>query len=364
MKDQSNLYWIDVLRGIAISMVAATHCGILFENIYIRNITIYGQLGVQLFFFVSAITICLSFDNRKEKNKILNFYIRRIFRIAPLYYIGIFVYLLQNSMSIEFTNNFNFDFEISKLYNLKNILANITFIHGFYPPANNTIVPGGWSIGTEMAFYLLFPLLWYMQKKMKWLLFIGSTFLICIIFTFVLINYLGISVNNNEFYFFNIINQLNVFCIGIVYYIINIKYIKYKYTYKLSLVIFIFFTVICILTWKLHLQYSFYYVPIFCAISYWGLVDLVRNKKIYLMKIFSEIGKVSFSIYIFHFIVIHIFSILFFKDLKINTIYESFIIFIFTYILILYISYTIGQISNKFIEKPFINFGKKLISKI
>jgi peptidoglycan/LPS O-acetylase OafA/YrhL len=231
-------------------------------------------------------------------------------------------------------------------------------------PANNTIVPGGWSIGTEMAFYLVFPLLWYMQKRMKWEFFISSTFLICIFFTFILINYLKISINNNEFYFFNIINQLNVFCIGIVYYIINIKNKKYNYNKKMSFLIFLLFTFICVITWKIHHQYSFYFVPIFCAISYWGLIDIIRNNKIYLMKIFSAIGKVSFSIYIFHFIIIHIFNFLLLKNLKLDSIYENIIVFIITYMLIIYISYIIGRVSNKFIEKPFINLGKKLISKL
>ena len=47
--------------------------------------------GVELFFVVSALTLCLSSAARSNREALptLNFYIRRFFRIAPMFYIAI-----------------------------------------------------------------------------------------------------------------------------------------------------------------------------------------------------------------------------------------------------------------------------------
>jgi len=80
--------YIDLLRGIAILGVVAVHSSqhVKDLNIIVAWIFNYGQAGVQLFFVVSAITLCLSSTQRNEK-KFIYFYIRIFFRIAPLFYL-------------------------------------------------------------------------------------------------------------------------------------------------------------------------------------------------------------------------------------------------------------------------------------
>ena len=39
------------------------------------------------------------------------------------------------------------------------MLLNLSFLHGWFPTAINSVVPGGWSVGVEMMFYLLVPLI-------------------------------------------------------------------------------------------------------------------------------------------------------------------------------------------------------------
>ena len=144
-------------------MVILVHSGQRIDGIspILKGISAYGQMGVQLFFIASAFTLCLSHEKRKiEKYSLTNFYIRRFFSIAPLYYLGITLYFI-----IEITKGFvSHDINDSQ-YSLVNVLANVFFVNGFYPPANNNIVPGGWSIGTEFAFYAIFPAtLWLAYK--------------------------------------------------------------------------------------------------------------------------------------------------------------------------------------------------------
>lgn len=91
--------YIDALRGWAILGVVLTHCNYQQLPSIGVNIMKSGGNGVQLFFVVSACTLWLSLTARKsEKGFISNFFIRRIFRIAPLYYLAIIYYLFQDGL--------------------------------------------------------------------------------------------------------------------------------------------------------------------------------------------------------------------------------------------------------------------------
>ncbi len=141
------LDFIDRMRGLAILMVIALHFTQVFATPEIRHLFAFGQVGVQMFFVASAFTLCLSADNRRaEAQPLRNFFLRRLLRIAPLYWLGIAIY---SAMFIH-------DGE-GAAYTPANILANVLLIHGLVPAANNSIVPGGWTIGAEVLFYLLFP---------------------------------------------------------------------------------------------------------------------------------------------------------------------------------------------------------------
>jgi peptidoglycan/LPS O-acetylase OafA/YrhL len=88
--------YIDSLRGFAIIGVLIAHTGLYGNVAYpslLRNLAEIdvGPRGVQLFYVVSAFTLCVSFSKRRniEKHPIRNFYVRRFFRIAPLFYLAI-----------------------------------------------------------------------------------------------------------------------------------------------------------------------------------------------------------------------------------------------------------------------------------
>jgi len=81
-KEISKLHHIDLLRGVAILMVVFTHVSLMDVGLSeeTKVVFTYGHVGVQLFFFLSAYTLCRSMDSRKEKAYLRNFYIRRFFR--------------------------------------------------------------------------------------------------------------------------------------------------------------------------------------------------------------------------------------------------------------------------------------------
>lgn len=101
------LQYIDFLRGIAILMVIVVHTNQYSKNphnVSLSRLTEYDARGVQLFFVLSAFTLYYSYHNRKteQTHVFRNFFIRRIFRIAPMYYLGIIYYLIQNSIDKKY----------------------------------------------------------------------------------------------------------------------------------------------------------------------------------------------------------------------------------------------------------------------
>lgn len=145
---------LDVLRGLAIAGVMAIHVSQSFPS-HIHAIDyafMLGWTGVNVFYFVSAMTMCLMWMQRSgETNAAGKFYIRRALRIAPLFWLAIPVYLIINGTG----PSDNAPGGIGPLQ----VILTATFLHGFWPDSVNSVVPGDWSIAAEMIFYLVFPLL-------------------------------------------------------------------------------------------------------------------------------------------------------------------------------------------------------------
>ena len=100
--------------------------------------------SVHLFFILSAFSLMHSTENRiNTRDWCSEYFIRRIFRIAPLYYA-----ILAFEISRQLLNG-------GIQANTPKLLLNLTFTTGFSPFTE--IVWGGWSIGVEMIFYAFFP---------------------------------------------------------------------------------------------------------------------------------------------------------------------------------------------------------------
>jgi peptidoglycan/LPS O-acetylase OafA/YrhL len=154
------LRYVDALKGIAITGVLLVHCGQYGSGerllpLLFRTIVNSGQLGVQLFFVVSAFTLFLSLRRRLgvEKAPVRNFFISRFFRVAPMYYLGICFYLWLDGRGPRYWLG------DAPGISTGNIVSNFLFLHGFNPYWINSLVPGGWMIAVEMLFYCLVPLL-------------------------------------------------------------------------------------------------------------------------------------------------------------------------------------------------------------
>jgi peptidoglycan/LPS O-acetylase OafA/YrhL len=164
--DSSNrLDWLDALRGWAVLGVVCVHsAGVTQSTGLTGKIASSGQYGVQLFFVISAITISLTYQAHiarygRSLRSQLSWLTKRFFRIAPLYYLAAVFYPIWNYAVFRVTHH-----QYGGTTQLGHILANLAFIHEWVPSANNSVVPGGWSIGVEMFFYATVPFIWLIRS--------------------------------------------------------------------------------------------------------------------------------------------------------------------------------------------------------
>jgi peptidoglycan/LPS O-acetylase OafA/YrhL len=104
---------------------------------------------VQLFFVVSALTLMTSWTERSDGAQA--FYIRRLFRIAPMFWLAIPFYLwLWGAGPSGYAPNGLSAWHVG---------MTAIFLHGLHPETITSVVPGGWSVADEVLFYATFPLL-------------------------------------------------------------------------------------------------------------------------------------------------------------------------------------------------------------
>jgi len=150
--------FVDALRGLAAVYVAVFHTVFvpMFKDAgpeleiphWAYAVVRGGYTSITLFFVISAFSLCHTMRARwTEPHEVRDFYIRRLFRIAPLFFVMIVVYLMRDWMIY---NNPHKPWEIIK---------NALFIFNFFPGQQTGIVAASWTIGVEMIFYLIFPLL-------------------------------------------------------------------------------------------------------------------------------------------------------------------------------------------------------------
>lgn len=322
----------------------------------------FGQMGVQLFFVASAYTLCLALDRRHSEPKpIISFYVRRFFRIAPLYYLAIILYY---AVAIERDRSSATSYMPLINYDAINISLNVLFLHSLYPAANNSIVPGGWSIATEMMFYAVFPTIYaqvcraHNASRHGILIVMFVCFAASVTWQALSLNTWSTGSLKNSFIYFSLPSQIPVFMAGISAYLWK----KENPAEKRSLpfmVIGALCTAISIYLWSSDWRYSFAIIPTLCSFTFVCLLFLLAKwrPKISWM---AKIGKVSYSMYIFHFIVVwgmnkYLSGIRSTLDIDANMVLIAYVMVASA------ITYLIASFSEKFLERPGINLGNRIV---
>ncbi len=353
------LAYVDALRGLAILGVIMVHTN-QYGNSNLSNtanqIIYEGENGVQLFFLASAFTLFLSFQNRltTEAFPVRNFFIRRLFRIAPMYYLGIIYYLFQDGFGPRFWLG------DATHITFINIVSNFTFLHGLNPYWISSVVPGGWSIAVEMIFYLALPYLFSRIKNSGQAL---NFFILSLLIRFVLQELLfrypliGSDRLWTSYLYFYFPSQLPIFALGILmYFLISGKKEAVQFSGKsllvLCLMIVAQMATSIIFIFPKHILFGIAFLFLGIGISKYNFKPIVNP-------LICFIGRISFSMYLVHFAVLYWFTKLNF----INYFAEGNLNYLIRYFLVCMVSIIISTLLYYSVELPFQNIGKRIIFK-
>ena len=347
---------LDVLRFFLASFVILFHLPKLCRNQglpYFNDLPIFhkGMEAVYMFFVLSGFLIIRLIYRAKKRNvfSIKKFYVRRILRIFPLYYLVlIFGFAFYNfilpMLEIEFPIN----------YDLSEGLLLTTF---FLPNVFSTLYePGGileilWSIGIEEQFYLMIaPFLFFIKRR--WIL-VSLLMLTSLYFIVFHLNDLEVLRRFKFVYFF-------IFSGGIIAILEEENQLEFLKRSKLIPFFIVLMTIVYFTTtifhfntlWLRNLSTCVLFALFIHSISHNNHGIAIRSK------LLNHFGNISYGIYMYHVIALNIVVFLFLKVQELD-IFNDVITIILINILTFVLSILISHISYVYFESYFLKLKNK-----
>jgi peptidoglycan/LPS O-acetylase OafA/YrhL len=350
--DNRYVSYLDGLRGYAILLVIAGH-------FYILKI-FFARFGVTVFFFVSGflITKLLIYEfNKHGKIDLKNFYLRRLFRLYPA-----LIYMIITTCIVLLAFGFTIVWP--------DILSGLFYFTNYYLAYFKPILPDNyllvsnilWSLSVEEHFYLIFPLLFALLfSKSRKILYVLSVMLLL----FLVIRMITASILPMKQYsvvnYFTTHSRGDSILYGCVSALLIYQYNSKWYLKALQSRVFFYAGMLLLLLGLVYRKdffqatfaYSifgiglFFVVPSFSFVNAKGWINkLVDNS------IAVYIGKLSYSLYLFHWVSLKIGNLLF-AEKNLNW-----------YLFVVPATALLSMSSFYFVEKPFLALRKRFGSNV
>lgn len=350
---------IEVLRGIAVLLILGIHTmmvfypDFLYESVDYRangwldvsnfkrlllNFNPFGKawFGLAIFFTISGFIIHYQFLKSDKKSlRVSRFLSKRFWRIYPPYFVALLIFFSLNS---------TFSYE-----GIKDLSFHLFLIHIFSKETYFSINGCYWSISVEFMFYLLYPLLLLIIRKIS----IKNFAIALTIFA------LLCELSNLEFLYYPKL-WVGYWLNWIIGAFLAEKFVKGERLSKKPLLVFV-------ILYSLHylLDFNQYtlglsrfagMIAAVFLIDHFLYVDLSKNKIGYKSsRFFIFIGTISYSIYLLHQPFLHIFIPAFWQDISY---YLALIISVFvSWLIIILLAYSFFNL----IEMKSSNF-KRILS--
>ena len=361
------------LRFFAAYLVVIHHSEHILLKNSIQNLKAYsifnnGGLAVNFFFVLSGflITYLLLKEIKLTSNiAVKKFYVRRILRIWPLYYLLVFFGTILIPLFLDTINNpyqMPYEFKDVILYYVffAPFMVNIIYGHHLIEPL--------WSIGVEEIFYLMWaPLFNFLKQHI--LLVISSVILIRIL---ILASYPMLDLSDSIIRIIKMLKFESMAIGGLSAYIIfhRKKPIYQSVIFKKSTQVIMISFIALKLFANQYLTQNFtffnhlYYTPIvsdlLMTISFsWLIVNTSINKNAIIKfnhKILNSLGEISYGIYMYHMLIIFSIILVFKDTLKSLSFIQSTILF---HSLIFIGTIIISYLSKKYFEDYFLSMKNK-----
>lgn len=349
---REHLKGLDTLRAIASLIVVWSHIEFIkgLKGLPQNNFIIFpnAHFSVTLFFVLSGFLITYLLIKEYQKNNSISFkkfYMRRILRIWPLYYLIIFLsyFLVEHSIP-------------------KRTLLLCLSIFPNIPPALKSgweSSPQIWSIGVEEQFYIFWPIFIFLiiKKKQNFYLIFFIVFYTLLPF---LINFINKeTIYNEKLYSFTekffYHTKFNCMAIG-AFLGANLandrKWLKIFYSNKFFSIIIAF---LAFSIWFLGIKFGGFTEEMYSLMFGLMILCVVKNEKINIdNKLSVFLGKISYGIYMYHWLIILLLLKLI-TPLK-NEYYFEIVLYIFTFTFTIAVSW----LSYNTFEKYFLDIKKKI----
>ncbi|WP_299336324.1 acyltransferase [uncultured Psychroserpens sp.] len=347
---------LDPLRFILASLVMVFHIPQLSKNQglpYVFDIPVFqrGTEAVYMFFVLSGFLIIRLIYRYKQREafSIRKFYMRRILRIFPLYYLivifgFVFYWTILPILGIPFENNYSLG---------EGVLMTTFFIPNVF---GKLYAPGGilevlWSIGIEEQFYLMIaPLLFFIRKN--------SVLLVLSVLTLVYFIVYHLSsfevLRTYKFVYFLLFSG------GIVAILEEkqkLEFLKYYTIFPvlISLATLLYFTTDLFMFNERWMRNAFTMVlfGLFIhTLAHNNLGKAIKNRFL------NHLGHISYGIYMYHVIALNLVVFLMLKIQKLEIFNET-ITILLIYILTFAITILLAHLSYKYFETYFLKLKTK-----
>ena len=305
MNDKIYLPGLNGIRAIAALSVVFSHINNRLDYFKLPKSKLLdlANFGVTIFFTLSGFLITYLLLKEKEATGTIDvkkFYIRRVLRIWPLYFIYLFIVIFFNGIS---SVQWPILFVLLMIPNLRNSFAGVTNIA--VGSHNLTYMVGHyWSLGVEEQFYAFWP--WLIKKSEKLLRFLILFPLVYLLIKVVL-RLLHAPTGIITFFNYTRFGCLTIGALGAYLYFNNNTKFKYWFTKK-WVEIFAWIILLIVAVNKFHLT-SIIDHEIISIVTLVIIINQVSNPKRFINlenKFCDYLGKISFGLYVYNPLVIYL----------------------------------------------------------
>lgn len=321
---------LDGLRFLAFFLVFLHHspdASVYFKEnpvmfFITQKLNNFGWIGVDIFLCLSSflLTTLLMLEHQKTGNlSIKQFFIRRSLRIWPLYYlILLLAFVIFPLLNIALLSPVDY-----KLFVKDHLLPFSIFLGNFsyfqHTSSLTMVIMPLWTVSLEEQFYLFWPILLFLllPRNRKWFFLI---LLAMVFFSFLVRIY--ITVNNIPYptiWTFSLA-RLDPFALGalVSYFYLkdwnfSAQALKFKKYYpRVAFWLAIFLLWLAVTSTGLggsNTPWQLLVIDIACALLIYAALYAPLLSKIFSIRPFPWLGKISFGLYVFHFFIFFVVSI-------------------------------------------------------
>lgn len=344
-----------------------------FKHWYVEHIKFGGGIGVGFFFVLSGFLITYILTREKMKSgkvNLVRFFVRRAFRIWPLFFLVVLFALflpdnIANQLGFHMVGHGyapDWRYSLTFLENYKSIMMNA--------PPRTTPLGVFWSLCIEEHFYILWMIVFFFIPLKRMPVFLISSVGVAWLSRIFHDHIYGDIISKNADLFTN----LDFFAISALlgYYVaknydkvsnfVRSIPIAFRYGYVLLVLLILYYqaAIFDYHNWFLDIFKTTIFSLMFTLLL---LVFIPQDGRLKISdrSVFTKLGKISYGLYVYHMIwlhmVLHLFNV---HGIAIDNWHHYFIYFVTTLSATIVTSY----ISYRYFEMPILKLREKLFPKI